>query len=233
MKSTVYYFDPAAWADSSAALVMSTVQRSIVERGSCNVLLAGGRSAASLYCAWARLPNFWEMQGVHFYFGDERCVPLDSVQSNYGMAIRTLFHRGVPNGCTLFRIEADDVDREAVAQRYAALLPSKIDVMLLGVGEDGHIASLFPESASMQEMGKSFVSVIGPKPPYERITVTPMVIMQARSIFVLAAGAAKAEVYAKALKAPSDIATLPARLVLNATWLLDSPVADPNCLVRD
>jgi 6-phosphogluconolactonase len=233
MNPTIYYFDPATWADSSAILVMSAIQKSTLERGSCDVMLTGGRSAASLYGAWARLPNFCEMRGVRFYFGDERCVPPDSVESNYGMAIRTLFHRGIPDGCTLFRIEADEVDPEAVARRYATLLPSKIDVMLLGVGEDGHIASLFPNSASMQEMGQPVVSVIGPKRPFERITITPIVIMQARSIFVLAAGTSKAEVLAKALKAPSDFATMPARLVLNATWLLDSAGAEPNCLEQD
>ena len=81
---------------------------------------------------------------MSFYFGDERCVPPDHDESNYGMEMQTLFSHGVPIECSVFRMEADAIDIEAAAQRYADLLPDSIDVILLGVGEDGHIASLFP-----------------------------------------------------------------------------------------
>ena len=68
-------------------------------------------------------------------FGDERCVPPDHDESNYGMAMQTLFSHGVPIECSVFRMEADAIDIEAAEQRYADLLPDSIDVILLGVGE--------------------------------------------------------------------------------------------------
>ena len=91
------------------------------------------------------------MTGVSFYFGDERCVTPDHAESNYGMAMKTLFPQSVPTGCAVFRMEADTADQEAATQRYAYLLPDLIDVLLLGVGEDGHIASLFPNNAALKE----------------------------------------------------------------------------------
>jgi 6-phosphogluconolactonase len=112
--------------------------------------------------------------------------------------------------------------------RYAQMLPCEIDLLLLGVGEDGHIASLFPCSAVLQELERVVVPVIGPKPPFERITITPLAIRRARSVFILAGGAAKAAVLSKALESPDDVQTLPARLVLHATWLLDSSDAEPT-----
>lgn len=222
MQPTFKYFDIATWANSAAALVMRVVQRSLVTQGSCDVMLTGGRSAEHLYEVWATLPDFEKLRGVRFYFGDERCVAPEALESNYGMVMRTLFRGGVPAGCALFRIEADKFDREAAAEQYARILPTKIDLMLLGVGEDGHIASLFPGSKLIYETGRLVACVTGPKPPCERITITPKVIAQAESIFVLAAGTEKAAVLSKALDVPSDVMALPARLVLNATWLLDS-----------
>jgi 6-phosphogluconolactonase/glucosamine-6-phosphate isomerase/deaminase len=119
------------------------------------------------------------MTGVSF-FGDERCVLPDNAESNYGIAMQTLFLHGVPVRCAVFRMGADAADREAAAQRYADLLPDSIDVLLLGVGEEGHIASLFPNSASLQERKRRVIPITGPKPPFERLTITPPVIAQAK-----------------------------------------------------
>jgi 6-phosphogluconolactonase len=108
------------------------------------------------------------MTAVRFYFGDERCVSPDHPESNYGMAMRTLFKQGVPKGCSVFRMEADGSDREAAALQYSEMLPDKIDLLLLGVGEDGHIASLFPGSEALQEVARCVMPIIGPKAPNER-----------------------------------------------------------------
>lgn len=207
----------------SARLIQDSINAVLLERGQCSVMLTGGRSAARLYTAWAGLPAFLQMTGVQFYFGDERCVPPDHPESNYGMAMRTLFNQGVPLGCSVFRVEADDPNHEAAALRYEVGLPDKVDVLLLGVGEDGHIASLFPGSVVLKEVHRRVVSVTGPKPPHERLTITPPVIAQARSVFVLATGIAKTQILVKLLQVGGDFDTIPARLILNATWLLDTP----------
>jgi 6-phosphogluconolactonase len=196
--------------------------------GACSVVLTGGRSAKQLYAAWAALPGFASLRQVSFYFGDERCVPAGDPESNYGMAMQILFQRGLPTGCSVSRMEVEGADREDEARRYEALLPAAVDVLLLSVGEDGHIASLFPNSAALQEKKRRIISITGPKPPFDRLTITPPVIANAQSVFVLAVGEAKAAVLRSALNMPADFARLPARLALKATWLLDAELPESN-----
>lgn len=136
----------------------------------------------------------------------------------------SLFPLGLPPGCTLFRMEAEDPDREAACFRYESRLPGKIDVLLLGVGEDGHIASLFPGSEALDERVRSVVPVVGAKEPRERLTVTPSVIARASAVFVLATGETKADVRKRVLAGVEDFHLLPASLVSKATWLLDTPI---------
>ena len=170
---------------------------------------------------WSELEGFNCLTNVRFYFGDERCVPPDHPESNYGLVMQTLFKNGVPSGCTVFRMQANEVDQAAAAFRYGQLIPSSIDVILFGVGDDGHIASLFPGSEALHESSQKVVPIVGPKPPCNRLTITPSVITLAKFVFVFAPGIAKAEVLRKALLAPDDFDTLPARLVLHAAWLVD------------
>ena len=116
---------------------------------------------------------------------------------------------------------------------YLDLLPYSIDVLLLGVGEDGHIASLFPNNASLQERKRRVIPITGPKPPFKRLTITPQVIAKARSVFMLANGSAKGTMLCAALNNPNDIAALPARLKLGGTWLMDHMLHhDNNALIK-
>ena len=185
-------------------------------------MLTGGRSAERLYSAWAKMAEFQALRGVQFYFGDERCVSAEHVDSNFGMSMRTLFHDyDVRVKNVLHRMEADVEDLEAAALRYENALPHQIDVLILGVGEDGHIASLFPKDTALQEKHRLVMPVIGPAPPYARLTITPTVINRATSIFVLASGRSKAGVISRALERRSHWKELPLRLTLDGIWLLD------------
>lgn len=185
-------------------------------------MLTGGQSAERIYAVWSEHPTFHQMRGVTFFFGDERCVPPSADDSNYGMAMRTLFQHGVPANCSVYRMEADDKNREAAATRYERALPQAIDVLLLGAGEDGHIASLFPGSEALREAHRDVLPVIGPKLPRDRLTITPKVIARARHVFVFAPGPSKAAVLSEATRAPSEFDVFPARLAINAVWLLDA-----------
>jgi 6-phosphogluconolactonase len=184
-------------------------------------MLTGGRSAECLYLAWSALPDFKKLGGVHFYFGDERIVPSTHLESNYGLVMRTLFNKGIPDGCSIVRMEVEHPNRDEVSMAYEKKLPGKLDILLLSVGEDGHIASLFPHGEGLNEASRSIVPVSGPKPPNDRLTITPIVIARARKVFVLAIGAKKKDILRRARVAPHNFADLPARLVLGATWLLD------------
>lgn len=223
MRPNVFSFPVEEWGRRSAALLHQAVRSFLNTQGRCVVMLTGGRSAERLYAAWAQVPDFQRLSDVCFYFGDERCVPPEHPESNFGMVKRVLFKGGVPPGCKLLRMEGEDPDRDAAARRYGEALPVRVDVLLLGVGEDGHIASLFPGSPALCDVRRRVMAVTSPKPPGERLTVAPSVIAQATTIFVLAAGAAKAAVLRNAMKDPGDFVNFPARLVLNAVWLLDAP----------
>jgi 6-phosphogluconolactonase len=212
----------------SAQLIQECVEAVLESHGKCGVLLTGGRSAERLYMAWARLHGFQRLTGVNFYFGDERCVLPNHPDSNFGLVLRVLFSRGVPRGCRISRMEADDPDRESAAMRYGELLPEKIDVMLSGVGNDGHIASLFPGSDALREVRRKVLPVIGPMAPRERLTITPQVIAAAGAVFVLAPGKTKSDVFDRMQKSGYDCNLLPACLPRDAVWLLDDQAADDH-----
>jgi 6-phosphogluconolactonase len=222
MQPEIKRFDATEWPMKAAGLIQERINNVLSEQGKCSVMLTGGRSAERLYKAWNGNPAFQQMTGVRFFFGDERCVPPDHAESNFGMAMLSLFQHGVPEGCSVLRMEADAVDRVAAAQRYEDVLPESIDVLLLGVGEDGHIASLFPGSSALHEIDRQILFISGPKPPYERLTITPPVIAKARSVFVLARGDAKADVLARLLQGVVKLDTMPASLVLGENWLLET-----------
>jgi 6-phosphogluconolactonase len=185
-------------------------------------MLTGGRTASTLYHFWSVSPAAFEaLPSFTIYFSDERCVPPNHSESNYGMVMRTLFRTGIPANCTVHRIRADEVDLDAAAVHYSALLPESIDVLLLSVGEDGHIASLFPFNTALHESSRLVVPIRGPKPPFQRLTITPPVIQRARKVFVLAQGEQKRAAYEKVLQDPLNIDEIPARLALRAEWIFD------------
>jgi len=225
-------FEAGKWPVLSAELIQKYVEAALHDRGKCSVLLTGGRSAEKLYAAWAGLGGFRQLAGASFYFGDERCVPPGHPESNYGLAMRSLFARGVPCGCSVFRMEADDPDRVSAARRYGEILPDKIDVMLFGVGADGHIASMFPESESLREIRRKVVPVIGPTPPRERLTITPPVIARANAVFVLAPGKEKSGILERVLNSGGDFMTLPVLLPGNGIWLLDDQATEEYQLAK-
>jgi 6-phosphogluconolactonase len=163
------------------------------------------------------------------FFGDERAVPRDDPDSNFGMACRSLLDHVSIRGDRVHRMEADCPDRAVAAEEYDRLLPPRLDILLLGVGPDGHTASLFPGSPALLETDRRVVAVPGPPPPIQpqvaRMTITPPVIGAARNVAVLVSGIAKAALLARILEGPSDPITLPAQFARRGTWILDRAAA--------
>jgi 6-phosphogluconolactonase len=188
-------------------------------KGSCHIMLTGGRSAKLLYQAWAanlgKQPNF---NGVHFYFGDERAVSPEHPESNYRLVLDTLFIAGIPAGAQIHRMDGSSGDLDGAAREYDALLPGAIDLLLLSMGDDGHIASLFPYSVALNENKRRVVQVVGHKLPSIRLTITPMVIRSAHNVFVMALGEKKRFLYNEALHDPDNIDPLPARIAIRGLW---------------
>ncbi len=192
----------------------------ISRRGTCNVMLTGGNTAAQLYSYWFKNSSL-PLEKIHFYFGDERCVQPNSPDSNYAMVLNNLFNGQILKNHVVKRMKAEKINIEAAAEEYGKLLPEYMDVLLLGMGGDGHIASLFPNSKSLSSTSKSVIHVSGPKPPCDRLTITPDYIKKAKSTFLLAQGTEKGKVLMNAFIEPEDVMNLPIRLVLGGVWLVD------------
>jgi 6-phosphogluconolactonase len=165
----------------------------------------------------------WSRVGI--YFADERAVPPDDARSNYRLVREFLLDLLSEPAGAVHRMEAELPDLEEAAARYERLLPDPIDALVLGVGEDGHTASLFPGSTHLEEGPRRIAVTQSPLPPPTRMTITPRVIRTARRVFVLVRGAAKAEAVALALSGPADPNACPARLARGGLWILDAKAA--------
>jgi 6-phosphogluconolactonase len=216
----------ADWA--AEALARAGRFRIAIPGGSVAGLLAEGLGGTSAGAA------FWDV-----FWVDERCVPADHPDSNAGLAARQLFKQPALAGATLHPADGARGPAEA-ARAYEAELRSCFgqtqehwpcfDLVLLGMGEDGHVASLFPGQAALVESQRWVAPVWNaPKPPPERITLTLPVLNHARHILGVAAGAGKAEALARALAPASETSDVPAGMLHPVQgelhWLVDHAAA--------
>jgi len=207
----------------AAARIALELNAALSQRGQASLALAGGTTPKATYEALAGLPLDWAR--IDVFFGDERCVPADHDESNYRMAKAALFDRvNIPKE-RIHRMQGELTDRDAAARAYERELPDRLDVVVLGIGEDAHTASLFPGSPALNEGERRVVPVIGPKPPPERLSITPPVLRDARVCIVLASGAGKATAVRQALRDPLDIAQVPSQLARDGVWFLDEAAA--------
>jgi len=167
-----------------------------------------------------------EWARVRIYFADERAVPPDHPESNFRLARETLLDplRLAPRN--IHRMKGEYQDLEAAVVEYEAHLTEPLDVLILGVGEDGHIASLFPGTPLADEKVRRVAAVTdSPKPPVLRLTLTARALGEARQVLVLATGPEKAEAVARALEGWAGPREVPARLVRGRDWYLDRAAA--------
>jgi 6-phosphogluconolactonase len=206
---------PEALPETAARRIAQVIEQAIARRGVATVALAGGTTPRALYRQLAQIRDLpWEK--VEIYFGDERAVPPGDPQSNYRMARESLLEAVPIPPDQVHRMSAERPDREAAADEY---------LMILGVGEDGHTASLFPGSSALSERVRKVVAVVGPKPPPHRLTVTPPVIAAARVKIILVSGAGKAGAVAQALEGPDQPEQCPAQLARDGIWIMDHAAA--------
>ena len=185
--------------------------------GARNLVLAGGTTPQKCYELMAHMDVEWGR--VTILFGDERCVRPDHPDSNYRMARESLLDRVSP--ATVHRMPAE-LGPDEGAGLYAHVVASvgQLDVVTLGVGEDGHTASLFPSHPAL----KATALVVGirdsPKPPPQRVTLTLPALRSARRVIILATGAGKADAVAKAKRGE-----VPSGMIAGARWLIDRAAA--------
>ena len=221
--------DEPALIHAVADWVTGAAQRAIAVRGRCTMALAGGKTPQRLYEALATAPYAPAIDWAHInvYFSDERAVAPNHPDSNYRMVYEALLGRVPIPAAQIHRMEADALDLDAAAVAYERLLPRRLDLLLLGMGADGHTASLFPGSAALAECRRSVVPVRGggPKPLAERLTITPRVIAAARNLGVMVTGDDKAKMVVQALEGPDAPRELPAQLARRGVWFLDHRAA--------
>ncbi len=215
MTAKLMIVEPEAYVDTAVAWIRQCIDQVLSEAQQCHLMLAGGGTPMPVYDRLAEQEDLpWSRLVI--YFGDERCVPPLTPENNAYMAMSHLFPDGVPDGVRVHRMcGEDEPDKAALA--YESLLPQRIDILLLGMGDDGHTASIFPGSAALDEERRRVMPVIGNKPPWQRLTITPPVIREARHLLVLARGEGKADAVRWALRDGS----VPAALASAGDWLLD------------
>lgn len=188
-----------------------------VRRGARTLVLTGGTSPKRCYELLSELEAPWARVAV--LFGDERCVPPLDPESNYRMAKESLLDRVHP--ATVYRIPGElgpDAGADAYAEVVAYAAP--FDVVLLGVGEDGHVNSLFPGHKALKATGLTAGIHDSPKPPPQRVTMTFEAIRDAKKILIIATGAGKADAVAMARRGES-----PSGMIASARWLIDRAAA--------
>jgi 6-phosphogluconolactonase len=179
----------------AAGFILHHARAALAERDQFRIALSGGNTPRPIYTEFARIGRVLPWDRVHFTFGDERCVPPDHPESNYRMARESLFVLANVPAKSIARMRGE-IDPQIAAQEYqdgldvlAAQRGETVyrhDLILLGVGDDGHTASLFPETAALDEKARRVVANFVPRLDTWRLTFTYPLIEQARHICFLA-----------------------------------------------
>jgi len=232
--------DLSAAAAAAAERVARRCEQAAASRGECAIALSGGETPRALHARlasdpfrrripWTRIRVFW---------GDERGVPPDDPRSNYRMARETLLDTVPVPDDRIHRMPAERPDREAAAEAYAALLRAhlpqtadgwpRLDLVLLGLGDDAHTASLFPHAPALQETRRAVLAVEAPD-GMPRMTLTPPILNHASEIIFLVAGPQKAPAARAVLEGPRQPDAVPAQAILpvdgTLVWIVDTAAA--------
>jgi len=221
--------DPRAVAEAAARFLASTMQSVIASRGKCRVALAGGSTPRLMYERLSEpdLGSEIEWPRVHVFFGDERMVDPSDSSSNYRMAREALFERVPIVPEHVHRIRGE-LEPSVAADEYAAELGTEpLDIVLLGMGDDGHVASLFPGSTELLRTDRTVLTSRAPVAPHSRVTIALPVINAARVVALVVTGEGKATRVAQVFQErATGAARLPAARVAprrgELHWFLDA-----------
>jgi 6-phosphogluconolactonase len=232
--------DPATLADEAARRFVALAQAAIADHGRFTVALSGGSTPRALYERLARPPlsESVDWANVHVCWGDERMVPPDDIESSYRMARETLLAHVPIAAANIYPVPTIGGTPEAAASAYEKTLTAvfgaelpRFDLILLGIGADGHTASLFPGQPEVVRPSAALVVAVhnAPKPPPVRVSFTFTLINAAANVLFVVAGADKAVALRAVLRGPVDVARLPAQGVQPQqgalVWLVDAMVA--------
>ena len=230
--------DTKALAQAAADHFVAASEEAIENRGRFTVALSGGSTPQEAYSRLSdpMLATKVSWRNVHLFWGDERCVPPEHPDSNYRMARKTMIQKVPIQQANVHRIQGE-LDPDLAAEAYVEALQSvfgsverpRFDLIFLGLGEDGHTASLFPGSLALRETEHWVLAVFEEALQAWRVTLTPPVLNAARQLSFLVSGESKAARLQEVLEGEPQPEPLPAQLVqpLNGqvTWLVDKAAA--------
>lgn len=230
--------DTQRLALAAAEHFIETAGEAVEQRGEFRVALAGGSTPRDAYqrLAGADLAPMVSWRNVQLFWGDERCVPPDHPDSNFRMARDSFLDKVPVPQANIHRIQGElepklaaSAYREELQQVFEDRRRPRFDLILLGMGADGHTASLFPNSRAVAEQRRWVVAHMVEQLKAWRVTLTPPVLNAARQVVFLVAGKAKAERLKEVLQGERDPERLPAQLVRpkrgSLIWMLDKAAA--------
>jgi 6-phosphogluconolactonase len=230
------------WGQAAASLILSVSQQAIQAHGRCLIALSGGSTPKTLYQVLTT-PEWnarFDWSRIVFLFSDERCTPPDHSESNFGMAQTELFQPLNIRPEQVHRMKGESDDPPAAAREYEATIrrltnsPAPrvpvLDLVLLGIGDDGHTASLFPGTAALQEDTRIVTVGHAPTGIRSRLTLTLGVLNHAAVVLFLVTGSGKAQMVRRVLDQESEAdRSLPAARISPASgrlvWMLDHSAA--------
>lgn len=217
----------------AAARLSSAVAEAVALRGLARIAISGGNTPRDAFSLWAspdepyRSKTPWDK--LELYWVDERCVPPSHAESNYRMTQEALLSKVPMDPARIFRMHGE-LEPEAAAARYESAIRNsfrlegaelpRFDLVQLGMGDDGHTASLFPHTDAINELGRLVVANHVPQKDVWRVTLTWPVINNAAQVFFLLEGAAKAQVLHDVLLGPYDPDQMPAQLIRPSSGVL-------------
>ncbi len=245
-KSNIRIFDNLESLSRGAAeLFIETATLAILQRGQFLVALSGGNTPKELYKLLAQPPYCEQIDWtlIHAFWGDERCVPMEDLENNYRQAQEVLLGRVPISAENIHRIHSD-LEPDAAAEDYARVLKGfasppldwpRFDLVLLGMGDDGHTASLFPGSEVNVPSPTLAVTAHYQGRPANRVTLTPLVFNAAHRIIFLVSGESKAQTLADVLYGEYQPEKLPAQRIRPAdgelTWMVDQMAASNSRII--
>lgn len=219
------YADAEDVAQAAADYLCQQITNCVAEKGQCHVVLPGGSTPARCLELLADKPLPWE--SIHWYPGDERCYPVGHAERNDTMIRDKLLSQqpisSLTSACENFHPIPVELGPEQGAEKYSALLDATggMDIVVLGMGEDGHTASLFPGNAALENTQSAVPVYDAPKLPLERISIGLSTLKESGECIVIATGAGKRE----ALKKIKEGEALPVGLVQPDVWFADEAAA--------
>jgi 6-phosphogluconolactonase len=240
MVFSIEIVEPALYAAAVADEIITSAKESISQNASFSLGLSGGSTPGGIYRLLTITPraNQVEWEKVKFFVGDERYVPLNNTQSNYRMFKETLLNSVDVGKATCFYINTELGDVKKSVADYSDKLSKNLasvnnvpslDLLLLGLGEDGHIASLFPKSPELENLNSLVVHTINPNDKSERISLGVTTIQAAKRVVFLVKGSSKSDILKKTFEAKATSAELPALLLKEqankVTFYVDSAAA--------